>query len=168
MMKGSDAVMLAVCNAFNLETQVRPRYIPEESVDDEDEESDGEENENKEERVHARRGLDPVTLFGMESSSTAQRDLGPNTDWIGDKFRHTIADENMGDPEGWLSDRLQGESWVKRYRGIHWLNDYNHIETYRAYTTVYPVFLHTTECKVWQQPRYRDVVLCRGAFCSYS
>jgi hypothetical protein len=87
---------------------------------------------------------DPLKLFDV--TATSQDHLRGGSDrieWIGDNFRPTTADENLGYCEDWLSDRLALDKvdWVKGYRGIHWLNKAKHREGNIAFIAVNSIFL---------------------------
>lgn len=120
MMKGADAALLAVCDAFNLKTQARPVYSTEQHTD-----RDGDVIDSH----------DPVTIFGMTSESDKHL-AGKNNDWIGTSFCQVTADENFGDYEEDILDRFRWVNWVEHFKGIHWVNKPKFEEGNRAFVTV--------------------------------
>jgi hypothetical protein len=125
MMKGADAAMLAVCDAFNLKALARPVYRTQGHVY-----SDPESDEERE------IGNDAVTLFGVTAGS--EKHLADrNEDWVGNEFCQVLADEGMGDYEDEFTRRLRDSYWVDGYTGIHWLNNPKFQEGNRAFITVF-------------------------------
>jgi len=120
MLKGADAAMLAVSRTFKLKTQTRPVYYNRDTEDSGD---------------YVRRTRDPVALFNIKPTSKNHHSTD-QVEWVGDEFRVTKEDSQLGDEEEELPMRLEGEDWVKPYAGIHWLNHAQHIEPNRAYVTV--------------------------------
>jgi hypothetical protein len=125
MMKGADAAMLAVCDAFNLKALARPVYMTSRYVYD-----NPDSNEEKE------KANDPVTLFGVTAGSDKHL-ASLDDDWVGSEFREVEADDWMGDYDDEFFQRLQDASGVDDYTGIHWLNDPKFQEGNRAYITVF-------------------------------
>jgi hypothetical protein len=151
MLKGLDVVMFAVCNAFNLKSQIRPKYIV---------------------RVeNVNQSLDSMTLFKRKvnlippSNSTAIDSTA--IDWIGDTFEDFRADE-MGALDETLSERLLYDNWIKPYREIYWLNVCKNIEASRAYAIVCLLVSHVTDCKGFWRGGSRNVIPYGCAFGSYS
>jgi len=153
MLKGADAAMSAVCAVYGLQTQTRPVYLTTSEcearspIDDDDDDGDYPDKFEESPEDYLQLDLnemkdDPFEIFDVKATSKDHIGGSEKIEWVGDKFRHAQADENLGDySEEWITDGLDAMDWVKGYRGIHWLNKAEHKEGNVAYMTVYPLYL---------------------------
>ena len=127
-MKGVDAAMLSVCHALGLRTLSRPVYITDDVRDDYD--------TDEEEYLVKRQKLNAESLFNKNTGPQPVPDICLDT-YIGDKFRIVEEHSYMGSEEDYLWDRLKGESWLKEYKGITWLNEPRFRAANHSYVTVF-------------------------------
>ena len=127
MMKGLDAAIWTVCEAFGLQKVVVPVYH----------------NDDKEDDFTPRRKSppskkwDPFAIFNRSSNSNGHLNPDGRFNWIGKGFNPFLrGDYYMGDYEDYLSKRLSEAGFLSQYRGIYWLNTRNQTEASVAFTTV--------------------------------
>jgi hypothetical protein len=163
-MKGMDATVLRVCEAFNLNTTALPVYSCGEHLTyDKDETATG--------------ASDATALFGGTPKKTEERKPPKRSrkktqraegrtvgdvDWIG-RYFEGMHEDYCGDYENeWLERFYEAESFSP-YLGIQWLNDPKYWETNMATLAVCsPPKTHLTV--VWQRGEYRALLLCRRYF----
>jgi len=109
MMKGADAALWAVCNAFKLDPMACPIYDVNEHIYD----------------------VEEYWYQDKDKDTTA----GLDTDWVGESFTTTYEDQLARYHEDLLT-RLRDVEGIGEFAGIRWLNKPNFREPNFAYVTV--------------------------------
>jgi hypothetical protein len=163
-MKGMDATVLRVCEAFNLNTAALPVYNCDTQLQD---------YRDEEEAVPA--ASDATELFGTTKKveqppkpgrKKKQRTEGykvGDVDWIGPRFK-AMHEDYCGDyEEDWLR-RFSDTDTFSPYVGIHWLNGPKYWETNMATLAVLRPTPKRHLIAVWKRGEYRALLLCRRYF----